>query len=175
MVAFSSTHTALLIPQSLGSDGWKSVKLKEQRNLASQSICWVPSTMLAIFHFQWVFASFAGSPTSFEYSSSWVLHLMVEVRKLSSITSSTARAQICDLGSSNQKHPILPPPIRNQFWDEQMWDRGSRGNLTSWPRDILYAGWIVVVIKLNWKHRGGVNCSIWYLVVGVTAMVFSSD
>lgn len=47
--------------------------------------------------------------------------------------------------------------------------------LTSWPRDILYAGWIVAVIKLNWKHRGGVNCSIWYLVVGVTAMVFSSD
>lgn len=34
MVAFSSTHTALLIhPQSLGSDGWKSVKLKGEKKL----------------------------------------------------------------------------------------------------------------------------------------------
>jgi len=69
------------------------VKLKEERNLPSLSICWVPGSILGIFHPQWVFASFAGSPAPFEYSSSRVLHLMVEIRKLPSVTSPTARVQ----------------------------------------------------------------------------------
>lgn len=175
MVAFSSTHIALLIsPQSLGSDGWKTVKLEGESNLPSLSICWVPGAMLGLFHPQWVFAISAGFPAPCEYSSSWVLPVTAEVRKPTSPASPTARAQTHNhLGSTNQKHPHekSTSEVRNcEAW-------AVEATLSSWPRNVLSASSTVLAVRLNWWHRSGssVNCSIWYLVVGVAAVVFSSD
>lgn len=142
-MTFSSTHAALLASfQSIGSGGWKSANLKEERKLTFIERLWDPRhgasnllSLVAICHF-------CSLPNHI-----WILHesfyLTVEVRKLS--ISSTSEIKIW-----YQVPPMRSTPTRKPFWVEQLC--GPR-TLSSWPRNVPSADSMVIAIELNQWHK----------------------